>query len=55
MEYTYVVINPSGDIVLQATAGCRYPKPVERDLLENGYQIRLDGKRISKKELRAGN
>ena len=54
MEYPYVVVSPAGQVVLQAAAGCRYPKETERDLLENGYQIRLDGKRISKKELRVG-
>lgn len=52
MEYSYVVINPAGDVVLQAAAGCRYPKETERDLLESGYQIRLDGRKLTKKEVR---
>lgn len=52
MEYSYVVTSPGGAVVLQAAGNCRYPKETERDLLESGYQIRLDGKRITKKELR---
>lgn len=55
MEYPYVVTNPAGQVVLQAAAGCRYPKQVELDMLENGYQIRLDGRKLTKKELRCSN
>ena len=55
MEYSYVVTGPGGNVVLQAAAGCRYPKETERDLLENGYQIRLDGRKLTKKELRCSN
>lgn len=55
MAYEYVVINPQGEIVLQAAAGCRYPKNVELDLLESGYQIRIAGKRVTKKDVRGGN
>ena len=54
-SYDYVVVNPQGQTVLQATAECRYPKKVEQDLLDNGYQIRLEGKRITKKDLRCSN
>ena len=51
--YDYVVANPQGQTVLQATSGCRYPKKVEQDLLDNGYQIRLDGRKLTKKEVRS--
>ena len=52
MEYSYVVTGPGGNVVLQAAAGCRYPKETERDLLESGYQIRLDGRKLTKKEIK---
>lgn len=33
--------------------GCeRYPREVELDMLERGYVIRVNGKRITKKELK---
>ena len=49
MEYPYIVIGPEGNVVLQASASCRYPRETERELLEAGYTIRLDGKKIGKK------
>ena len=52
MEYSYVVINPAGDVVLQAAEGCRYPKHVELDLMEQGYTLRLNGRRLTKKEIK---
>ena len=52
MEYSYIVTGPEGNVVLQASASCRYPRETELALLEAGYTIRLDGKKITRKELR---
>ena len=52
MPLPYEVIAPDGAPVLQAAECCRYPKQTELDLMNNGYTIRLHGRRITKKELR---
>lgn len=49
MEYSYVVTGPEGDVVLQASESCRYPRITELSLMAAGYTIRLDGKKIGKK------
>lgn len=57
MELLYIVTGPEGNVVLQASEGCRYPRETEMALLEAGYTIRLDGKKIGKKagrDLRGG-
>lgn len=46
----YQVYNSAGTLVLQAPESCRHSKKVEQDHLENGYTIKLNGKRITKKE-----
>lgn len=48
----YQVINPAGIIVLQAPESCRSTRRVELSQLELGYIIRLNGRRITKTELR---
>lgn len=48
----YTVTNPSGEIVLQAAESCRYPRLVELALLEAGYTIRLNGKPLTKANVR---
>lgn len=48
----YQVIDPSGNTVLQAAESCRYSKEVELGLLQHGYTIRLNGRKITKKELK---
>lgn len=47
----YQVINEKGILVLQAPETCRHSKAVELDLLDHGYTIKLNGKRITKKEV----
>lgn len=47
----YTVYGHSGEILMQSNSGCRYPPEIEMDLLSAGYTIRLDGKRITKKEV----
>ena len=53
MEYTYEVIPPLGQPGgLIAPACCRYEWKTELSLLEAGYTIRLQGKKITKTELK---
>lgn len=51
-ELVYQVFNPQGVCVMEAPESCRYPRLVELSLLEAGYTIRLNGKRITKTETR---
>lgn len=48
----YQVINPAGTVVLQVQEWARYPKLLELALLEAGYTIKLNGKRVTKTEIR---
>lgn len=48
----YQVYNSAGTLVLQAPASCRSSRRVELDQLENGYTIRLNGRKITKTEIR---
>ena len=50
-KYPYKVYAPEGHLVLQSAV--RHPKPVELDHLENGYTIKLHGKKITKKEIKS--
>lgn len=50
MDLPYQVIDPNGNTVLQAAESCRYSKEVELGLLKHGYTIRLNGKKITKRE-----
>ena len=51
MEILPYKIYRDGELVMQATERCRYPKEVERSLMEAGFTITLNGKRITKKEV----
>ena len=48
----YEVYASDGKLVMCAPASCRYPPRVELDLLEYGYIIKLNGKRLTKSEVR---
>lgn len=53
MLYDYEVIPPAGQPGgLIAPACCRYDRKTELSLLEAGYTIRLQGKKITKTEIR---
>lgn len=52
MEYSYQVFSPSGQPIMEAPKSCRYPRRIEKDMLEAGYIIRLHGKKITKTEVR---
>ena len=53
-KYPYKVYDRYGECVLEAAESCRYPKEIERSLLEHGYTIKLHGKKITKKEIKNG-
>ena len=48
----YQVFNSAGQMVMHAPENCRYPRRIEKSLLEAGYTIRLHGKRVTKADLR---
>ena len=48
-KFPYKVYNRDGRLMFQTKEG-RYPKAIERSLLEAGYTIKINGKRITKKE-----
>lgn len=50
MEYPYQVINPEGETVLQSKV--RHSARIELDHLEHGYTIKLNGKKLTKTEVR---
>lgn len=49
-EYPYQVISPAGNVVLRSTV--RHSRTVELDLLAHGYTILLNGKKLTKTDLR---
>ena len=51
-DLPYQVFNPQGICIMHAPESCRYPRRTELDMLEAGYSIRLQGKRITKTDLR---
>lgn len=51
-DYPYQISSPEGNVVLQASENCRYPRMSELSLMEAGYTIRLHGKRVTKAEVR---
>lgn len=48
----YEVISPSGQPMMEAAPGIRYPKEIELSMLEAGYTIKLNGKKLTKSEIR---
>lgn len=51
-KFPYVVYDRTGRPVMAAPESCRYPKKTELSLLDAGYTIKLNGKRITKKEVK---
>ena len=51
-DYPYQVFSPTGEPIMEAPESCRYPRHIEKDMLDAGYTIRLHGKRITKAEVR---
>lgn len=52
MEHSYEVFSPTGQPLMEAPEHCRYPRRIEKDMLEAGYTIRLHGRKITKAELK---
>ena len=52
MSFPYEVINPSGEPVMVAPESCRYPRRLELEMLESGYTIKLNGKKLTRAEIR---
>ena len=50
-NFPYKVYNSSGGLVMAATENARYRRKRELELLEAGYTIRLNGRKITRKEL----
>ena len=48
----YQIYNSAGTLVLQAPESCRHSKKVELDHLDNGYTIKLHGRKLTKKEVK---
>ena len=47
----YQIFNSSGDLVCQADLDCRYPTRLELQLLDAGYRIYIDKRRLTRKEV----
>lgn len=43
----------NGRQLMRGPAECRYPPSVELDMIEAGYEIRLNGKKLTKKEVKS--
>lgn len=52
-ENPYKVYDRDGVLKMSAPENCRYPKETELSILNAGYTIKLNGKKITKKELTA--
>lgn len=52
-KFNYQVINPKGIPVLRSMVECRYPPETELQMLEEGYTIMIDDKRLSKADIKA--
>lgn len=52
MDYPYEVYSPSGQALMHAPESCRYPVRLELEMIDAGYTLKLNGKRITKTELR---
>lgn len=52
-KFNYRVINPLGVPILRTLSECRYPPETELQMLEEGYTIMIDDKRLTKTDVRA--
>ena len=49
----YRIYDPSGRLAESRPESLRYPKKTELSILNAGYTIKLNGKKITKKEIQA--
>ena len=47
----YQVFNRDGRLIMSCPEKMRYKKSTELSLIEHGYTIKLNGKKITKKEI----
>lgn len=52
MDLPYQIFNASGQRVMHAPESCRYPRKIELSILEAGYTIKLNGRKVAKTEIR---
>lgn len=52
-KYNYCVTNPQGVPVLSSVVACRYPLETELQMINDGYRIELEGRRLTATEIRA--
>ena len=52
MAASYKVYDRDGRCRIRTTVECRYEKEIEMDLLDAGYVIKIDGKKLTKKDVR---
>lgn len=50
-ENAYQVYNRDGRLMMSCPLKLRYSKKIELNLIENGYTIKLNGKKLKKKEV----
>jgi hypothetical protein len=50
---SYVITNPQGQIVLFSSEALRYSPELELQMLEDGYTIKINDKRLTKNDIRA--
>lgn len=51
-DLPYQVFNSQGACIMEAPEKHRYSRRIELSILESGYSIKLNGKRITKTEVR---
>ena len=51
-DHPYRIFDPSGGIVLSAPECCRYSRSIESSILEAGYTIKLNGRKLTKTEVK---
>ena len=52
MRVPYQVFDASGRLVLDSGVSCRYPRSMERSLLDAGYVVKVAGKKLTKTDIR---
>lgn len=52
-KLNYRVYDSKGRLMMAATLPCRYDRETERNIIQAGYTIKIDGKKLTKKEVGA--